>query len=348
MHHRSYEIPELPLPLAAACIGRIHLAPLFASRHPLSSSRATEDPGGIQQTQSLEAEWATVQESLQDADILSVDCATEAAFCSEMDAVTFPAIRVYNEDGTITRYRGPRRSKSILAFYRRVSRPVVSEITDPAISLHDFTTSDDITFTAEFLPKGASLYEWQYRNLARQYHDRYSFAILPPSQQQSAIRCRNNINDENFTLKELWLVGALDELVSQCTAPLILELTRKDIAELGQLTQRTGKHLAVHYFTESHDGKEIYHEEMLGLAKKYSKEVLFTIVDTNEHPLMSSAAGLGSGSGISIENLRTGDLFPYERAKISAADLEAFLLDIVQGNILPWDGSRANVAHDEL
>src|SRR5262245_20254086 len=67
----------------------------------------------------------------------------------------------------------------ILAFVRRASRPVISDIPNQRIYLSEFTSSDDITFAAEFLPSEASLYEWQYRNLARQYHDRYSFAILP-------------------------------------------------------------------------------------------------------------------------------------------------------------------------
>jgi hypothetical protein len=224
----------------------------------------------------------------------------------------------------------------------------VLEIADPASSHAEFIASDDITFTAEFLAKDAALYEWQYRELARQYHDRHSFAILPASQQQSAVRCRNNITDESFTLKELWLTGGLDELVSQCAAPLILEPTRKEISELGQTAQRDGKQMAVHYFAATQQQKEAYQNEVLDLAKKYSGELLFTILDIQEYPTMATAAGLDSGIGISIENLRTGELFPYPEEEISANKLEVFLLEIGKRTVLPRDGPRANMPHDEL
>lgn len=235
-----------------------------------------------------------------------------------------------------------------MAFHDRVSRPVILDIASPASSLTDFTASDDITFTAEFIPEDTALYEWQYRNLARQYHDRYSFAILPPAKQQSAIRCRNNINDENFTLRELSLVGALEELVSQCAAPLILEPTRKEIVELGQIAQRTGRHVVVHYFTSSHHQKEAYRKEMLALAKKYSGELLFTLVDIKDYAWMASAAGLDAKTGVSVENLQTGELFPYPEGEVTAVKLEAFLIGIGNGTVPSWDGSPPNVAHDEL
>ncbi|KAK0725176.1 hypothetical protein B0H67DRAFT_569813 [Lasiosphaeris hirsuta] len=299
-------------------------------------------------SRSLEPEWALVRDAAQDANIMSIDCATEVAVCSELDVVTFPAIRLYHGDGRITRYRGPRKSTPMLDFLRRTSRPIVSEIASSATSFSDFTYSDDITFTAEFLPEEASLYEWQYRDLARQYHDRYSFAILPPSQHQSVVRCRNSLNDEDFTLKELWLVGALDELVSQCTAPLVLEPTRREIAELGQMAAQAGRHMIVHYFATSDSEKHVYREEVKPLAKKYSSDLLFTIIDTQEHPLMPAMVGLGTGTGISIENLRTGHLFPYPEGESSATRLEKFLLDVINGAVPPWDGLRAEVAHDEL
>ena len=230
---------------------------------------------------------------------------------------------------------------------------MVSEIS--LASLDEFTSSDDIAFTAEFLPGEVGLYEGHYRRLARQYHDRFSFAILSSSRlSQSVVRCRNNLNDESYTLKELWLVGALDELVAQCTTPLILEPGRKEIAELGQMAAQAGKNIVVHYFAASDWEKDVYRREIQPLAKKYSNDLLFTIIDANEHPMMPTTAGLPAGvaSGISIENLRTGELFPYARGEeISAVALEAFLSDVVIGAITPWDGlvqSDNGVLHDEL
>ncbi|KAK3372677.1 hypothetical protein B0H63DRAFT_503719 [Podospora didyma] len=309
---------------------------------------------GADRLQELEADWAVVvRDAAQDAQVSSIDCAVEAAVCIGMDVLAYPAIRLYHADGRVDRYRGPRKAAQILSFLPRASRPAVSEISPAA--LDSFLSLDDVVFTAEFLPSDASLYEGHYRRLASQYHDRFSFAVLPPSQQQqSVVRCRNNPNDENFTLKELWLVGALDELVTQCTTPLIRELGRKEIAELGQVAARAGKTMVVHYFATSDKEKDAYKTEMQSLAKKYSDELLFTIIDANEHPAMPEMAGLPAGmvTGISIENLRTGQVFPHavKEDGISAVALEAFLGDVVNGAAKAWDGHRSGdgPVHNEL
>ena len=157
-------------------------------------------------------------------------------------------------------------------------------------------------------------------------------------------------------MKELWLVGALDELLGQCTTPLIFEPQgRKDIARLGKMASQGGKSMVVHYFATFDKDKDIYRKEMRTLAKKYSDELLFTIIDVNEHPTMPALAGLPDGvaSGVSIEDLRMGKVFPYlgKEKTISVVELEAFLTDIVNGAVTPWEGVqevKVEVGHDEL
>jgi len=157
-------------------------------------------------------------------------------------------------------------------------------------------------------------------------------------------------------LKELWLVGALEELLGQCTTPLIFEPQgRKDIARLGKMASQGEKSMVVHYFASFDKDKDIYRKEMRTLAKKYSDELLFTVIDVNEHPTMPALAGLPDGvaSGVSIEDLRMGKVFPYlgKQKTISAVELEAFLADVVNGAVTPWEGLQEvmiEVGHDEL
>jgi protein disulfide-isomerase A1 len=229
-------------------------------------------------------------------------------------------------------------------------RPIVSEI--DISSLPDFVGLDDIVFTAEFIPDDLGLYERGYRNLAKQYYDRFSFAILPLARHHSSITCRNNVDGEEFTLIELSNVQALEELVTKCTRPLILEPTRKEIAELGQIASQSGKSIMVHYFASTDQEKSAYRQEVAPLAKQLSKALQFTIIDSNEHPMMPVATGLkkGTKSGLVIENIRNGDLFPYTgNAEMSAMVLDQFLNDILEGRITPWNGLRdGELLHDEL
>ncbi|KAK0728323.1 hypothetical protein B0T26DRAFT_167163 [Lasiosphaeria miniovina] len=285
---------------------------------------------------------------------MSVDCAAHVSACIQLDVVAYPAVRLYHGDGRMDRYRGPRKSAPILAFLRRASRPVIAEL-NPA-TLAEFTSSDDIVFTAVFAPSEAGLYEAHYRSLASEYHDQFSFGLLlPVSQQQqpSAVRCRNNVDSESYTLTELWVAGALDELVTQCTAPLILEPgSRKEVAELAAAAARAAKGIVVHFFAASDADRDAYRTQVRALAKKYADELLFTIIDTAQNPAMPALAGLSGGvlPGVSVENLGTGQLFPYPRGReLSAAALEKFLGEVVGGAVEPWDGSRpGEVVHDEL
>lgn len=175
-------------------------------------------------------------------------------------------------------------------------------------------------------------------------------------EEESTIRCHNNPNSETFTLtsRDLPLANSLTELLSQCTAPLIYEpIGRKELAELATFSSQNSKSgLIVHFFTKPTSSsstsapeldlvKDDYKKEILPLAKKYAGEILFTIIDGDEHPGMGPAVGglpPDAASGVSIENVRTGELFPYLHRKISASRLEEFLGGVLRGTVKPWDG----------
>ncbi len=216
-----------------------------------------------------------------------------------------------------------------------------------------FFRSDDIVFIAQIAASERVLYEGHYNNLAAHYHDRFSFAALQPfGGRQSSIVCRNNVDNTEHVSRTLWLVEALEDLVQTCTRPLILEPSRKEISELGQVATQAGKSILVHYFATSEEDKIHHRREMSSLAKKYAEVSQFTIIDVKEYPTMPFSAGLKNNlrPGISVEDLRSGELFPYGDAEdVSAELLGAFLDNIIGTKAKPFDGlGDEGTAHDEL
>jgi len=252
----------------------------------------------------------------------------------------------------------------ITAFLKRISRPIISELTPSDVS--EFLSSDEIVFIASFPPdtdanenepSSRALYEYQFRDLAAEYHDRYSFGIVfsssetksnpksKPSEEQVQIKCHNNLLDSSFSLPELSLqnLASLPQLLDQCTAPLILEPSRAEIARLGDLAAERAVVLVVHFFASLESQRDEYVEKVaIPLAKRYKDDVLFTVIDSVENPTMPALVGLGEGgTGVVVENLKTGEVFRFEEKKIEEGRLERFLGDVVRGGVKAW-------GHDEL
>ncbi len=120
---------------------------------------------------------------------------------------------------------------SISSFLRRAFKPSPQELTDKTLA--SFLRGDDVAFVGHIRPEDTSLYD-RYKELAKAYRDRFSFGISGPLQGQSAIRCRNNIDDEQHSTTELGTVEALEDFVKLCSTPLVPEITRRNEAEYSQ------------------------------------------------------------------------------------------------------------------
>lgn len=108
----------------------------------------------------------------------------------------------------------------------------------------------------------------------------------------------------------------------------------------------------------------MYVAEMRPLAKKYQEYLQFTTIDPDEYPHMLPSLGLKPGSTrvLSVQNPSNGDVFPYTGGDqgeiITAAVVEAFLLDIINGRVRAFgrdsdEGAGTNDGtdhrrHDEL
>lgn len=122
---------------------------------------------------------------------------------------------------------------SITAYLRRMSQPVVSTINGKNAS--SFRSIDDIVLIAN-LVEGDHELDDRLLQVAKQYHDRYSFAIRHRKAHGVALDCINNVNFEQFSITDLSDPLAIDNLIRQCTMPLIPAFTRRNEGELAQVS----------------------------------------------------------------------------------------------------------------
>ncbi len=109
----------------------------------------------------------------------------------------------------------------------------------------------------------------------------------------------------------------------------------------------------VFFFASSSDEREAYVNKMRPVAKIYNEYLSFVTVDADEYADFAAQLGLiGAFPALSVQNPMLAQAFPYPlEAEISPEAVNAFVMDIVQGKVKPWDGqSRQDKAraHDEL
>lgn len=114
-----------------------------------------------------------------------------------------------------------------------------------------------------------------------------------------------------------------------------------------------GKSL-VYYLAGTPQERDAYVESTRPVAKKYREFLNFVTVDANEYGDLTLPLGLPDGAfpALAVQNPVYGQVFPYPSdAKITPEAVEAFVIDISQGKVQPWDGIRLAVPsaqHDEL
>ena len=92
------------------------------------------------------------------------------------------------------------------------------------------------------------------------------------------------------------------------------------------------------------------------LAKKYREYINFVTVDAVVYAHMAPGLGLDAGKfpALALQNPMFGQVFPFERSRhISVEEVESWVLKIVGGQVLPWNGASGRdgnqgVVKDEL
>ncbi|KAI0397151.1 hypothetical protein F5Y17DRAFT_12558 [Xylariaceae sp. FL0594] len=190
------------------------------------------------------------------------------------------------------------------------------------------------------------------------------------------VTCYNNQDEQRFTMSGVpTAFDALENLFKTCREPLIGEFTR--VTEKRYL--QTGKSL-VFFFATSPRETEAFVEEMRPLAKMYREYLSFVTVTVTLDAEADGYVGLllaqlglvpgGDFPALSVHNPMNDQVFPFdadtdsdlgldkdfardEKRKITPETVGAFLTDIVQGRVKPWDGKarekeERSRSHDEL
>ncbi|KAH8157953.1 hypothetical protein CIB48_g10294 [Xylaria polymorpha] len=254
---------------------------------------------------------------------MSIDCSSESALCDEFGVISYPALRYFDGHGHTKSYRGPRRASAIVSFLKRAVRPAITVLNEEKSA--DFQSVDETVLIAHINSRDEHV-TTAFEAIASQYQDRASFGSID-TEGITTIVCYNNRDEQKFTLTDLTAIDALPKLFESCTAPLIGEFTRGN--ELKYL--QSGKSLVLFFATSSNE-REAFVNKMRPVAKMYKEYLSFVTVDADEYADFAT--------------------FPYaSRAEISPETVGAFVMDIVQGKVKPWDGQSRQEkvqTHDEL
>ncbi|KAI1305525.1 thioredoxin-like protein [Xylaria venustula] len=294
-------------------------------------------------SQALEPEWTSISDSHKS--LMSIDCSTESTICDEFSITSYPALRYFDGHGHTTSYRGPRKASAITAFLKRAARPTITFLNKEKTT--NFQSADETVFIARINPNDEHITAI-FKEIATQYHDRASFGVVDTGG-STIVECYNNRDEQKFTLSDLTAIDALPKLVKNCMAPLIGEFTRANEMEYLE----SGKSL-VFYFATSSNEREAYVDKMRPVAKMYKDYLSFVTVDGDEYADFAAPLGLSVGNfpALSVQNPMYGQTFPYPSgAGITPESVGAFVMNIVNGKVQPWDGKSTQGegrAHDEL
>ncbi|KAK1953534.1 hypothetical protein LY78DRAFT_675157 [Colletotrichum sublineola] len=287
------------------------------------------------------AHWSAVEEAIPTA--LSVDCPASPSLCADLDVVSFPAIRLYRQDGTKHHFRGPRKASEIAAFVRRMLRPAVT-LLDKEESATAFRDEDDVVIIAHAAESETNLRE-RFAAMAERYRDRHTFGLVTIDEAPGRIGCYNNGDGAYHMTSELDEVGAMEGLLRTCASQLVPRLTRRNEAE----HMSTGKSLA-YFFSKKGGDLDAWTSAVKPLARKYHEYITFVTVDLGEYPEMQALFGLhaDAAEGFALQNPSVGLAFPFKGGKITVEAMDRHILDISEGNADAWQvGSPAPEEEEE-
>ncbi|KAK1977313.1 hypothetical protein LZ30DRAFT_732030 [Colletotrichum cereale] len=291
-------------------------------------------------SKALEQHWSAVEEAIPAA--LSVDCPASPSLCADLDVVSFPAIRLYRQDGTKHHFRGPRKASEIAAFVRRMLRPAVTPLDKESAT--SFRDKDDVVMIAHVTESETNLRE-RFAGLAERYRDRHTFGQTTIDEAPGRIGCYNNADGAYHMTSELDEVGAMESLLRQCASQLVPRLTRRNEAE----HLSTGKSLA-YFFSKKEGDLDAWTSAVKPLARKYHEYITFVTVDLGEYPEMPALFGLrpDASEGVAVQNPSVGLAFPFKGEKITVEAVDRLIIDISEGNADAWQvGSPAPEDDDQ-
>lgn len=103
------------------------------------------------------------------------------------------------------------------------------------------------------------------------------------------------------------------------------------------------------------EDRDAYVADIKPLAKKFKEYLIFATTDVNQYPEMPAVMGHKAASAkvLAVSSPSNGGVYPYRGGKdLTSEVVEAFLNDISEGKVKPWDGMNAHddgqIKHEEL
>ncbi|OHE94677.1 hypothetical protein CORC01_10078 [Colletotrichum orchidophilum] len=288
-------------------------------------------------TAALEKHWSAVEDAVPTA--LSVDCSTSPSLCAEFDVASYPAIRLYRQDGTKHHYRGPRKASEITAFVRRMLRPAVAPLDSKAAK--SFNKDDDVVLIAHMAESETNLRE-RFAEMAGRYRDRYAFGLTTIEEAPGRIACYNNADGAFHMTSDLDEVDSMEKMLKKCASQLVPRLTRRNEAEYLSVrdprqSTDSGKSLT-YFFSTVEENLDSWTLGVKPLAKQYHEYITFVTVDLGEYPDMPALFGLPADAreGVAVYNPAAGLAFPFKGEKITVDAVAQHIADISEGNADAW------------
>lgn len=103
-----------------------------------------------------------------------------------------------------------------------------------------FTSIDDIVVVAHVDQDEKSL-EDRFTKAAKQFRDRYSFAIRQRKAHGASLECMNNVNFEQLSITDFSDPLAIHNFVSRCAQPIIPEFTRRNEGQYSKVSTASAR-----------------------------------------------------------------------------------------------------------
>lgn len=280
------------------------------------------------------------------------------------------------------RYRGPRKATSIVPFVKRAALPTVSTVT--VENLTDLTSIDSVVFVAylDDDDDDDATIKTRYTKVAQAFHGQFVFGMAQDEQldeqegidASSIVAYKTDVGDRDvLPLDTATKRADIEKFVREASTPLVGELTRRNERSYmsvrfqvdfklcmcleiltGIFVMVQGYKLLAYIFVSNDRDRASLRRELYAVAKQYKEYINFVTIDSREYGHMARGLGLSGNTSdypaFTVYSAWKDQVFPYPEAEdLEAQQIEAFLLQILHGNRVPWDSSkeRSN-GHDEL
>lgn len=211
-----------------------------------------------------------------------------------------------------------------------------------SINISDFKSIDEYVVVAYLNPEDNES-KSTFERLAAGSHHKFSFGMTTDVRLANAenvpipsIVCYKTSDGEQEIFSGEWRLRTMESFIEASTAPLIGELTRRNEMKYLQV----GKSL-IYIFAVTPSERSHYQSLLMPLAKMYREYINFVTVDAVEYAHMAPGLGLDAGNfpALALQNPMFGQVFPFEaRKQIIVKEVEGWVLNIVAGRVLPWNG----------